>query len=388
MSDDVHRTLRGLIRTHTNHHIDEFKSQGKPIVGFFCQYVPQELILAAGAVPLRMRGSGSEDSSTGDAYMSSHVCTYVRHAMSLVLEGEFDFLDGIIGSNTCDHVRRTYDLFQKKTDVPFQHFLSVPRTVRQSLFSYYFNELAKLKNALEMHFGQKITPEKLREAIARVNRVRKRLRQLDELRLEERPRLSGTEAAVVHLAAHALPPEIFIEYADRLFEELKTRDELPIPRARLLLIGAELDEPDFIAAIESQDARVVADQLCFGSRSVLPSIDEHCDNPLEALAKTYFYRLSCARMIGNFPERWETLKDTARRARADGVVFQRLLFCDPWGADLHNLQQRNRNENVFPVLSLSREYGIVPTGQVKTRVQAFVEKIEITRAKRAAGVVP
>ena len=388
MPENVLRELRGLIRSHTNRHIDEWKAAGKPVVGFFCQYIPPELVLAAGALPLRLRGAGSEDSSTGDAYMSSHVCTYVRHVMSLVLEDEYRFLDGFIGSNTCDHVRRTYDLFQKKTTVPFQWFVSVPRTVRKSLFSYYYNELQKLKVALEDHFQLEITPDRLREAIARTQRVRDRLRRIDALRLPDRPKLSGTEAAVVHLASHMLPPEIFVVLADRLLESLEAREPLEIPRARLMLIGAELDEPDFVAAIESQGARVVADNLCFGSRSVLPAIVEDGDNLLKTLAETYFFRLSCARMIGNFPDRWEELKRAAHHTRADGVVFQRLLFCDPWGADLHNLQLRNRKENAFPVLALSREYGVVPTGQVKTRVQAFVEKIEITRAKGAAGVSP
>ncbi len=105
------------IRCHSNPYVEEWKAEEKPVIGYYCHYVPRELILAAGALPLRLRGAGSEDSSLGDTYMSGRICTYVRHTMSLVLEGKYDFLDGQITSNTCDHVRRAADLFTKSTMV-------------------------------------------------------------------------------------------------------------------------------------------------------------------------------------------------------------------------------------------------------------------------------
>ena len=112
---------------------------------------------------------------------------------------------------------------------------------------------------------------------------------------------------------------------------------------------------------------------------------EKAPDPLDAIGRAYFFRPSCARMIGDFPARWQNLKALVARARADGVIFERVIFCDPWGAELYSVLRRAEKENSFPVLSLSREYGIVPTGQIKTRVQAFLEKIEIGRAQRAAA---
>ena len=90
-------------------------------------------------------------------------------------------------------------------------------------------------------------------------------------------------------------------------------------------------------------------------------------------------------MIGDFPVRWEQLKTTVEEARADGVVFERMFFCDPWRAEIHNILHRTMKEKAIPVLSLTREYGIVPTGQLKTRVQAFLEKLEIARAQKNAA---
>ena len=90
-------------------------------------------------------------------------------------------------------------------------------------------------------------------------------------------------------------------------------------------------------------------------------------------------------MMGDFPRRWEELKQCVQAARGDGAVFERSVLCDPWGADLHNILHRAKLEDAFPVLSLTREYNVVPTGQVKTRVQAFLERIEVARAQKAAA---
>jgi benzoyl-CoA reductase/2-hydroxyglutaryl-CoA dehydratase subunit BcrC/BadD/HgdB len=308
----------------------------------------------------------------------------VRHTISLVLEGFYDVLDGEISLNSCDHVRRSADVLRKKTPIPFHGFVSVPRNPRESLYGYYKKELQKLLAEMESHFGVHISDDDLRDAIAEMNENRRRLHLLNTMRRENKPKLSGAEALSVHIASQVLPPKVFAEMADRVLEALSDRPGLASPRGRLILIGAELDGPEFVEAVESQGALVVADMLCFGERSVLDLLNEKAADPLETIARAYFFRPSCARMIGDFPNRWENLKQLATAARADGIVFEKIVFCDPWAAEQHNLALRTKNEEFLPLLTLSREYGIVPTGQIKTRVQAFVEKIEIARAQNAA----
>ncbi len=385
MAEDILHQIRELTRSHTNRHVEEWKASGSPVIGYFCHYVPREIILAAGALPLRLRGAGSTDSSLGDAYLSSRLCTYARHVMSIALDGQYDFLDGEISSNACDHVRRSADVFVKKTGIPFHGFLSVPRNPRESLYGYYLQELRNLVDGLAGHFDVKIDDGHLREAIRKLNENRRRLETLNRMRLEDRPKLSGAEALSVHVASQVLPPDVFCKLADELIEALEARPGLDSSRGRLVMIGAELDEPEFVEAIESQGALVVADRLCFGARSVLPQMDEDAADPLDEIGRTYFFSSSCARMMGDFPRRWEELKQCVQAARGDGVVFERIVFCDPWGADLHNVLHRAKNEDAFPVLSLTREYNVVPTGQVKTRVQAFLERIEVARAQKAAA---
>jgi benzoyl-CoA reductase/2-hydroxyglutaryl-CoA dehydratase subunit BcrC/BadD/HgdB len=117
---------------------------------------------------------------------------------------------------------------------------------------------------------------------------------------------------------------------------------------------------------------------------VLPPLDEDGADPIDTIGRAYFFRPSCARMMGNFPQRWDALRSDLRRARAEGIIFERLLFCDSWGAEQYNLNKRCREQGI-PLLSLNREYGIVPTGQLRTRVQAFVERIEIASHQEADG---
>jgi len=365
--------------------VHAWKASGKPVVGYFCAYTPPELLLAAGALPLRFRGAGSEDSELGDAYLSGRLCTFVRHVVSLVLDGRYDFLDGQVSLNTCDHVRRASDVFVKKSRIAFHGFLSVPRSPRESLFPYYVSELRKLWEQLCQHLGTEVDPDALRAAIAAYEAVRERLRALDAFRTGDEVRLSGADALAVHIAAQVLPPAVALASLDALLDSLPQKSPLPRPRARLMLLGAELDEPDYVRAIESVGALVVADELCFGSRWVVPPIDPSSSDPLEALARAYFFRPSCARMMGDFPQRWAHLQQRARAARVDGVVFQRLLFCDPWGADQHNMMYREKDSNGPPVLYLTREYGTVPTGQLRTRMQAFLERLEVAGSNARRG---
>ena len=90
MAEEILREISRLIASHKSPHVDAWKAEGKPVIGYFCHYTPAEIILAAGALPLRFRGAGSEDSSSGDAYLSGRLCTYVRHVLSLILEGNDD----------------------------------------------------------------------------------------------------------------------------------------------------------------------------------------------------------------------------------------------------------------------------------------------------------
>jgi len=142
--DEILSAFQEVIEGPRNVYLDEWVKAGGKVMGYYCSYIPEEIFTAAGFLPYRIRGAGSEDSSDGDAYMSARVCTFVRHTISLALRGEFDFLNGVVLLQNCDHIRRAGDLFVKKVKLPFYSMLSVPRAPKERLFAWYLAELKRL----------------------------------------------------------------------------------------------------------------------------------------------------------------------------------------------------------------------------------------------------
>lgn len=374
--EEILAEFRAVIQGPRNRYLEEWKHTGGRMMGYFCTYVPRELFSAAGFVPVRLRGAGSTDSSAADTYLSNRVCTFVRHATSLALAEKYDFLDGAVFLNTCDHVRRANDVWRAKTSIGFFGFLSVPRTPREALVPWYVEEVRRLQSQMEEHFGIQIRDDALREAIQLHNQVRQRLIELNEFRGSPSPRLSGEEMLIIALAAQLMPAPRFLELADSLVSCLPDASPLERPvRARVVVIGGELDEPEFLRLIESQGAAVVADNICFSARAFSQKIPLEGD-PLETLCRGYLFNIPCARMIGAFPDRYRQLEILMAKYQARGVIFQRMKFCDPWGGDAHKMLHRKKTTGLS-LLVLDREYGIISTGQIKTRVQAFLEAMGV-----------
>ncbi len=368
--------IEEIVRQPYNQWLESAKSTGRKVCGYWCSYVPEELIMAAGMTPVRIRGMGSEDSSSGDAWISSRLCTFTRRALSSALDGHYDFLDGLIGLNSCDQVRRATQVWMDRKAPAFAHFMAVPRTTREINYEAYREEVEQLKKQLENFTGNSVTDESLREAVELVNRKRRMLSAISALRKKAASgHIDGSEMLAVSVASSQLPAEDFLELAEELLSE---REEKAPPegnvRARLIVCGGELDEPDYMKVLEGQGARIVGEFVCFGSRAYSDPVGEEGD-PMENICRRYFYHVPCVRMGEKFRERFDVLREMIDEYEADGLIFQRLKFCQLWGAENHNMLEECRRENI-PVLSLEREYGVVSTGQVKTRTQAFLERIE------------
>ncbi len=370
---EIMNTFREAISSPRNEYLDRWLNSGKKVVGYYCSYIPEELITAAGMLPYRVRGAGSKDTSIADTYLSARLCTFVRHSVNLALEGEMKFLGGVILANTCDHVRRAFDVWKNKVDIPFKAFMSIPRTFEEHVFDWYKEEIANLAASIEEHFSVKIEDDSLKAAVKLHNETRRLLLRLADIRKKANPPITGADALTVSVAAHVMPKEDFNPMLERLLAELGDGETRSSYRARLILTGGEFDEPAYLRNIEEQGGLVVAEDVCFGARYFSELVNEDGDI-MENLLHRYFYHVPCARTVGEFPKRAEILKGLVKDFSADGVVFQRMKFCDPWASDGHNLQWTLKEENI-PILVLDREYGVTAAGQVKTRVQAFLEKI-------------
>ncbi|MGB2583001.1 MAG: 2-hydroxyacyl-CoA dehydratase family protein [Dehalococcoidia bacterium] len=365
--------LSQAAETLVNPAIQDWKGQGSKVVGYFCSAMPEEVITAAGLLPFRMRATGSTGTDLSDTYFSSINCSFPRHCFNIALQGGFDFLDGVVCMNSCDNVRRIYDNWKRQLPTTLVHIMSLPRKTGEPQVEWFRDEVANLKQLLEKHFDIEITDERLWYAIKLHNETRRLQRKLYDLRKADNPPITGTEALAVTVAGTAMPKERYNQLLRELLDELSESAGNTDYRARLLLMGGIPDDPAYVKVIESQGGLVVTDSLCFGSRLLWNDIDEGASDPIAALAQYYVAdRPSCPRMFGDYERRIGLVRDMIRDFKVDGVILERLAFCDHWGFEQLTIENDLKDDNV-PCLIMDREYIMSGVGQLRTRVQAFLE---------------
>jgi len=368
--------LTNLSDSLPNSAINEWKAEGKKVVGFLCTYMPEEILYAADILPVRLRAPNCNETSLADVYMSHLSCTFMRSCLQFVLEDKFTFLDGLVFTNSCDVVRRLYDNIKenRRSDFHFMHFITVPHKVNEELVAWYKDEFKEFAENIEKAFEVEITEAKLRQAIDVYNETRHLLRDLYELRKSDSPPISGAETLNVVLAGNSLPKDRYNQMLRELLDELRQRKGIVKYRARLMIAGSGgCDNPDYLGVMEEMGGLVVTDSLCFGSRYFWEPVDAKGDLMLN-LARAYLKRPSCPRMVDDVGERGEFVKQMVKDFKVDGVIFQRIRYCDLWGGQLLYTKKDLREAGI-PLLILEREYMMRDVGQVRTRVQAFLETI-------------
>lgn len=342
-----------------------------------CTYVPEEILYAANILPVRLRAPNCVETTSADVYLSHLNCTFIRSCLEFTLEDKYKFLDGLVFTNSCDHVRRLYDILReiRPTDFPLLYLISVPHKVDDDLIAWFRDELDRFKESVEKTFGVEITEASLSNAIDVYNETRSLLRQLYDLRKGKNPPLTGAEALSVIVAGFSLPKNKYNELLRQLLDELGEREGISDYRARLMIAGSGgCDNPAYLQVMEDLGGLIVTDSLCFGSRYFCEPV-EIGDDPLLSLAKAYLNRPSCPRMVDNAGERSDYIKQMVNDFNVDGVVFQRIRYCDLWGGQLLHVEKEMK-ESSIPMLSIDREYSLGAVGQLRTRVQAFLERIE------------
>jgi bzd-type benzoyl-CoA reductase N subunit len=362
-------------KTLVNPSLKKWKDNGGKIIGCYCSYIPEEMITAAGFTPFRMRGTGSTGTDMADTCVSSINCSFSRHSLDLGLRGEYSFLDGVVWVNSCDHVRRIYDHWKRKIDTPYLRLISLPKKVEEPQVEWFRGEIATFRDSIKDHFGIFISDDRLWKAIKLHNETRQLQRQLYELRKKKAPPITGAETLAVMVAGTAMPRAEYNKLLKELVDELSHLEGHADYRARLMLIGGILDDPAYIEVIEGQGGLVVTDSLCFGSRIMWKDVDEKASDPITALARYYIVdRPSCARMFGDQPRRSAFIQDMIREFKVDGVVAERLVMCDCWTGEQFMIGEDLKEAGV-PYIRLDRDYINVGAGQLRTRVQAFLEML-------------
>ena len=377
---DTLREIREINRSFPkNTPIMAWKEQGKKVIAFQCAYMPEEVIWAAGALPVRLTGSAGEIAlEDANAYMYVNTCSFVRTCLEMVLGGQYDFVDGFVLGATCDCSRRLADVWKHFSLTPFVHVLTVPRKMTEWAYDLYGEEIRGFRDSLADFLDVQITDKALWDAIDLYNQRRALFRQLHELKKMDCPPITGSETLEVLNASLRMPPDQFVPLLNRLVEEASSGQRTVQGKFRLLVNGSPMNNPEFVQAIEELGGLVVIDELCTGIRYWWEGVDPAAD-PITAITRRYLHNFPCPRMEPS-EDRAQRAMKIARDYRIDGVVTEMVRYCVPWTME-QPLQRMTFEEWGIPVLELDLEYGTAGTGPIRTRIQAFMEMLE-TRAAR------
>ena len=360
----------------------ELKGQGKRIMGYLCALAPLEMLTAAGFMPFRIKGDVNEPITKADVEMETIVCPFVRSCFDMALKGKYEFLDGIVIPHACDSICRTYDVWKYTLNLPYFHLINMPHASDDPSLNFYKALLNTFRTSLSKFAGKEISDQSLTQAIQLYNQNRAKVRELYELRKASPPLISGAEVTKLLVAAMGIPVEEASELIGSVIEEVKQRGSVLAQKsARIMVVGAQIDNVAFIDLIEDSGAWMVADDLCPGARELFPYVDA-TDDPIDGIAERYLRKVYCGRTCrerkGSYQEyteeRFGHIGRSIREFSVDGVVLYIYKYCDPFGFDVPATKSYIESMGT-PVLYLEDEYSMSTIGRLRTRIQAFLELI-------------
>lgn len=385
--------FENLLQEANNELVQQAKSEGKKCIAYTCYHIPEVLLNLDNCFSTRLRAprTGSLDIST--YYMSSYLCGFSKALVERGIEGGYHFLDALIGSETCSEMNRAYEHFKilNLVDNP-NFFVAIPDVP----FKIMPHTVKHMKNQLQIHvldklhevYGVDISEDAMRKAVEEHNEVCRLITEIGEYRKEENPRITGYEFHVINLISYVCPKYLIIDKLRETAEELKTRepDAKKNFRARVAIVGSELDDPDFTKLFEDSGALVVADRYCFGSLPGREEIILNDDEPvLDQIILHYMKTSQCPRYMQHdkVVGRKEYVKQLCEEYNAEGVIYEQLKFCEYWGYERALASHIITNDYGIPSVTVDRQYTANASGQLRTRVQAFVESLEIKRIQKA-----
>ena len=390
--------FENLLQDANNELVRQAQAEGKLAVGYTCYHMPEVLLNLDRCFSVRLRAprTGSMDIAT--YYMSNSTCEYARALLERGLDGGYKFLDAMAGVDVCECMNRSMEnmellgvadpdkkgFFWSNLDSPCIDNEDAVRHVTEQV-------TRKVLKPLHENYGVDISDAAVRRAVAEHNEICRLITEIGEFRKLDNPTITGYEFHILTLVTYVCPKYLVVDKLRETLEELRTRepDAKKKFRAKVVLVGSEIDDPELISLIEDSGALVVADRFCYGS---IPGRQEivlnDTDDAVTQVVRNYLNTTLCVRQVepGRIQNRLDTAERLYRDYHADGIIYEQMKFCTYWSYERALASHIMQDEYHIPTLSIDRPYMSRSSGQLRTRVQAFVESIEIKKikAKRAA----
>ncbi|MBO7373287.1 MAG: 2-hydroxyacyl-CoA dehydratase [Oscillospiraceae bacterium] len=385
-----------LLENADNELIEKKKAEGGICLGYTCFHIPEVILNVDKCFSTRLRAPNTGSIDIATYYMSNYTCEYARALLERAIEGGYQFLNALIGVDTCSMMNRSMehfeilqvnenpDFFVTHTDMPFKITDYTIEGYRRQMRVRVLDRLAEV-------FGVDTSDDALRKAVEEHNEVCRIISEIGQLRKRKNPIVTGYEFHVLNLVTYVCPKSEILPYLRETLEEIKARrpDRKNPFRARVAIVGSEIDDPSLTKLIEGCGALVVSDRYCFGStpgREVIELNDT--EDVLTQICRHYMEVSECARYISDekVMQRRETSDRLAKEYGAEGIIYEQMKYCDYWGFERALVSHIMHDEYGWPVLSIDRLYNNGNSGQLRTRCQAFVESLEIKRIHKEEGV--
>ena len=387
--------FENLLDNADNALVEQAKADGGLAVGYTCYHIPEPLLNVGNCFSVRLRAPrmGSLDIAT--YYMSNYTCEYARALVERGIEGGYQFLDALAGVDACSMMNRAMEHFEilKVNTNPnfFVTHCDIPYKIESYTLESYVKQMRlRVLDRLTKNYGVDTSDAAIRKAVEEHNEVCRIITEIGQMRKAENPVITGYEFHVLNLVTYTCPKALILPYLRETLEELKTRQPDPKPafRAKVAIVGSEIDDPSLTKLIEGCGALVVSDRYCFGStpgREVIELNDE--EDALTQICLHVMQHSECARYIADdkVQQRRDTADRLAREYNADGIIYEQMKYCDYWGFERALVSHIMSEEYGWPVLSIDRLYHNGVSGQLRTRVQAFVESLEIKKIQKNGG---
>jgi benzoyl-CoA reductase/2-hydroxyglutaryl-CoA dehydratase subunit BcrC/BadD/HgdB len=343
------------------------KNGGRKVIGTFCTYVPEEIILAADAICVGLCAGGDIGAQQAERYLPHNTCALIKSFV------------GFIGETTCDGKKKAYEIFGNFVNM---FVLETPQMRSEADQALWRAEIGRLTEKIEAVTGRKITAEKLRAATQTVNAKRRALHRLNALRRGAPAPISGRDALLINQIQFFDDPLRLTAQINALCDELEERvaagvGVAPAAAPRILVSGCPMAAPNWKVPylVEKNGAVIVGEESCIGERGTRNLVSEDGqtrDECLDRLAERYL-QIDCACFTPN-PGRLEHIVQMARDYRAAGVIDYALQFCTPYAMESFQVSQRLHAEGI-PLLKLETDYSMQDAAQLETRIQAFLETL-------------
>lgn len=352
------------------------RDAGVKVVGAYCTFFPQELVIAAGAVPVSLCGTKEESISAAEEHLPRNLCPLIKSSYGFAITDTcpyFVLSDLIVGETTCDGKKKMFELMTRKKPV---HVMQLPSTQEgQEALEFWAAEVQLFREILEDQFAVTITDEAIRDAIRLVNEERQAIKDLLDTNQENPPLLPNMDLLLASWSSmFAFDKRDAIKAAQEATQQMRLEkaDAPPTDRPRILVTGCPMGvgSEKVIKIIEELGADMVAMENCTGYKTLELRADPDHADPIMALAEKYL-QIPCSCMSPN-QGRFDLLQRMITNFKVDAVIDLTWQACHTYNIEAYDLGQMIKDRGV-PYLQLETDYSNSDIETLKVRIEALLE---------------